>query len=348
MNTFYRGKNILVTGDTGFKGSLLCLALSQFGANVYGYGLPMEEDESLNSILNMNQLIHHTDGDIRDINNLERIFKIAKPEIVFHLAAQPLVRKSYADPVYTYETNVLGTLYICECVRRSNSVKSFVNVTTDKVYANDENTIAFTEDMPLNGRDPYSNSKSCSELITSSYNTSFFKNKMIPVSTVRAGNVIGGGDFALDRIVPDCYRAATKSEKIVIRNPYSVRPYQHVYEALRVYMMIAEKQYKNYEFSGVYNVGPDFESCLETGKLADMFCRFWGENQEWINEYDGGPFESKVLRLDNTKLKQTFGWTSHINITEAIRMTVEWYKNYNSGEDMRKYTIKEMKELHLI
>ena len=220
-------------------------------------------------------------ADIRDLDKLKEVFEKEQPELVFHLAAQPIVRDSYKMPVYTYETNVMGTVNICECVRLFDCVKSFLNITTDKVYENQETNVAFTEDMPLDGYDPYSNSKSCSELVTHSYKKSFFTDGRVAVSTSRAGNVIGGGDFANDRIIPDCVRAVEKGDTIIVRNPNSTRPYQHVLEPLKIYLMIVEAQYKNHELEGYYNVGPNDCDCRTTGELVTLFCKLWGDGASW-------------------------------------------------------------------
>ena len=225
---FYRGKKVLITGHTGFKGSWLCQILTGVGAEVTGYSLEPPTDPSLFDEAGIADRINHVVGDIRDREKLMQVFADVQPEIVFHLAAQPIVRESYKDPVGTYETNVMGTVNICEAVRQNPCVKSFLNVTTDKVYENRELNIGFTEEEPLDGYDPYSNSKSCSELVTHSYKRCFFSENQTAISTARAGNVIGGGDFARDRLIPDCIRAALSGEDIIVRNPYSTRPFQHV------------------------------------------------------------------------------------------------------------------------
>ena len=245
---FYRGKRVFLTGHTGFKGSWMCKLLSNAGATVTGYSLDAPTDPSLFKIAGIENDIHSVIGDIRDMTALKAAFDDAQPEIVLHLAAQPIVRDSYKDPAYTYETNVMGTVNILECVRQSSCVKSFLNVTTDKVYLNKEWAWGYRENEELDGYDPYSNSKSCSELVTHSYKRSFFTaidgKAIVPISTARAGNVIGGGDFANDRIIPDSVRAAAKHEDIVVRNPYSTRPYQHVLEPLYAYLLIAMRQYE--------------------------------------------------------------------------------------------------------
>ena len=275
---------------------------------------------------------------------MKAVFDEFQPEIVLHLAAQPIVRDSYKDPVYTYETNVMGTVNILECVRNSESVKSFLNVTTDKVYENKEWCWGYRENEPLDGYDPYSNSKSCSELVTHSYKNSFFKDSDIAISTARAGNVIGGGDFANDRIVPDCIRAAEKKEDIIVRNPHSTRPYQHVLEPVYAYLMIAAKQYEDGKYAGYYNVGPDDVDCFTTGNLVDLFISKWGEGMKWIDKFDGGPHEANFLKLDCSKLKSTFGWKPHWNLDTAIEMTVEWTKCWLSGGNIRECMDKEIEK----
>ncbi len=345
MRDFYREKNVLVTGNTGFKGSMLCQVLSIMGANVRGYSLDAPTKPALYKILQHDTKIDTCISDIRNYMDLEQVFQSFQPDIVFHLAAQPLVRESYYNPLYTYETNVMGTVHVCECIRQTTSVKSFVNVTTDKVYQNEETGIPFVEDMQLCGHDPYSNSKSCSELVTHSYKRSFFKDMDIAVSTARAGNVIGGGDFAKDRIVPDCYRAAVAGNDIILRNPYSVRPYQHVLEPIYAYMLIAKEQYENLTMQGAYNVGPDDESCITTGDVANYFCQYWGEGMKWISQADGGPHEAGLLKLDCAKMKDTFDWNPKWSVQQAIEKTVAWYKAYYEGKDMIAFTNNQIGEM---
>ena len=266
--SFYNGKKVLVTGHTGFKGTWLCNILLLAGADVTGYSLEPPTDPSMFEITGLGKRMNSVIGDIRDFDCLKKVFDEVRPEIVLHLAAQPIVLESYNNPKYTYETNVMGTVNILECIRTSDSVKSFLNVTTDKVYKNDETIWGFRENEPLDGFDPYSNSKSCSELVTHSYKSSFFADNHVKISTARAGNVIGGGDFAANRIIPDCVRAAMKGEDIKVRNPNSIRPYQHVLEPLYVYLMIAAEQYDNANAADWYNVGPNESDCLTTGELA--------------------------------------------------------------------------------
>ncbi len=331
---WYQGKRVLVTGHTGFKGSWLCRILINSGANVTGYSLEPPTEPNLFTLCGLGSSMYSVIGDIRDLNHLRKVFDEVQPEIVFHLAAQPIVRDSYKDPVYTYGTNVMGTVNVCECVRLTDTVRSFLNVTTDKVYENKEWEWGYRENEPLDGFDPYSNSKSCSELVTHSYIRSFYGDRNVAASTARAGNVIGGGDFANDRILPDCIRAVRAGRKIIVRNPYSTRPYQHVLEPLYAYLTIAQAQYEDRRFAGYYNVGPDDRDCITTGQLADMFCRSWGPGAEWMNVSDHGPHEANFLKLDCSKMKNTFGWKPRWHVEEAVRKTVEWSKIYNSGGDI--------------
>ena len=345
---FYKGKRVLLTGHTGFKGSWMCKMLANAGAIVTGYSLEAPTEPSLFKIANIEGDVHSVIGDIRDMAALKKAFDEAQPEIVLHLAAQPIVRDSYKDPAYTYETNVMGTVHILECVRQNKCVKSFLNVTTDKVYLNKEWNWGYRENEELDGYDPYSNSKSCSELVTHSYKRSFFTDNnglpIIPISTARAGNVIGGGDFANDRIIPDCIRAAAKHDDILVRNPYSTRPYQHVLEPLYAYLVIAMKQYEDKKYADYYNVGPDDVDCFQTGALVDLFVSKWGEGMKWVNKYDGGPHEANFLKLDCSKLKATFGWSPRWNLDEAMEKIVEWSKIWLEGGDVRACMDKQISE----
>ena len=299
----------------------------------------------------MEQKMTSVSGDIRDLGRLKETFNRYQPEIVIHMAAQPIVRESYKDPVYTYETNVMGTVNILECVRLFSCVRSFVNVTTDKVYLNREWPWGYRENEELNGYDPYSNSKSCSELVTSSYQKSFFaegQGRQAAISTARAGNVIGGGDFATDRIIPDCVRAAIEKRKIIVRNPYSTRPYQHVLEPVATYLMIAQRQYEDISYAGNYNVGPNDMDCYTTGELVDLFCRKWNqqtdENMTWENVSDGGPHEANFLKLDCSKIKSAFGWKPVWNVEQAMEKIVEWTQAYVTGQDVSAVTDRQIRE----
>jgi len=326
---FYKDKTVLITGHTGFKGTWLCQILIGLGAKVVGYSLTPPTVPSIFELSGIEKQIHSHIGDIRDFDTLKSIFDKYQPEIVFHLAAQPIVLESYKNPRYTYETNVMGTVNVLECIRLFSSVKSFVNITTDKVYENNEDfTHAFKEDEKLDGYDPYSNSKSCSELVTHAYQKSFFKDVVCAISTARAGNVIGGGDFAKNRIIPDCVRSVEKNVDIVVRNPNSVRPYQHVLEPLFCYLLIAKEQYFNRGLSGYYNVGPNDSDCVSTAQLVTLFCSEFGTDARWTSQTMDGPHEANFLKLDCTKVKTVFGWKPIWSVSTAIHQVVEWTKAY--------------------
>lgn len=342
---FFQGKRVFVTGHTGFKGTWLCRILKNLGAVVTGYGLEPQTQPNLFSLAGLEGTMDSRIGDVRDFDALFQAFENARPEIVLHLAAQPIVRESYRNPVYTYETNVMGTVHILECIRRSSSVRSFLNVTTDKVYFNREWTWGYRENEALDGFDPYSNSKSCSELVTHSYKNSFFSKGEVAVSTARAGNVIGGGDFSPDRIVPDCVRAAWRGEPIIVRNPSSTRPYQHVLEPLFAYLMIAEKQYKDGKYAGWYNVGPDDCDCVTTGKLVDLFCHEWGRRLTWEDQAEpDAPHEANFLKLDCSQLKATFHWHPCWGIREALQQTCRWTEVYFRKGNIPEEMDREIQE----
>ena len=326
--TFFQNKKVLVTGHTGFKGSYLTKILLMAGAKVLGYALSPETDPALFEIAKLGEMpdLRSVTGDVRDLNHLQEVFTEFQPEIVFHLAAQPIVRTSYREPVRTYETNVMGTVNVLECVRNTPSVRVVVNVTTDKVYDNLEVLRPYSEEDRLDGYDPYSNSKSCSELVTHAYKRSFLNAQGVAVSTARAGNVIGGGDYSPDRILPDAVRAAKAGVPLKVRNPYSTRPYQHVLEPLAAYLLIAEKTWEDPESAGAYNVGPDPKNELRTGDMADLFAASWGEGFTWENVYDGGPHEAGLLKLDSSKIRDAFGWMPKWDAKTAVEKTVEFEK----------------------
>ena len=343
--SFYQGKKVFVTGHTGFKGAWLSVMLQNAGADVTGYSTCSKEELRLSDLCGVLSQIRHIKGDVRDLRSLQSAFDTCKPEIVIHMAAQPLVRESYLDPITTYETNVMGTVNLLECVRRTESVRSVLNVTTDKVYKNRERDEGYREDEELCGYDPYSNSKSCSELVTKSYKDSFFSERDIAVSTARAGNVIGGGDFAKDRILPDCVRAAVAGKEIIVRNPYSIRPYQHVIEPLYAYMMIAAEQYSKRSYEGNYNVGPDETDHWQTGQLAEYFTKCWGDGCAWKTQQEiKAPHEAKILKLDCSRIRETFGWKPSWGIEEAVRRVVEFEKERTSGGDVRKCMDRQIKD----
>lgn len=343
--SFYKGKRVLVTGHTGFKGAWMCRVLVDAGAILTGYSLEAPTQPNLFALAGVEDNMTSIIGDVRDLAHLTEVFDQAQPELVLHLAAQPIVRTSYEQPVYTYETNVMGTVNILECVRTHPCVKSFLNVTTDKVYENKEWAWGYRENEPLDGYDPYSNSKSCSELVTHSYKSSFFQDGRTAISTARAGNVIGGGDFARDRIIPDCVRAAADKQPIIVRNPYSTRPYQHVLEPVMAYLMIAQKQYEDPSFAGWYNVGPDDCDCVTTGELTTLFCQAWGGGMTWENRSEANaPHEANFLKLDCSKIKTTFGWKPRWHMQEAIQKTVEWSKVWMDGGDVPAVMRKQIME----
>lgn len=343
LTEFYRDKRVFVTGHTGFKGSWLIFWLHRAGAKVCGYALEPSKD-SLYRYIDGDKLCDSHIGHVADFNCLRKAIDDFLPEIVIHLAAQPIVRESYRAPRETYLSNVMGTVNLLECVRLNPCVRSVLNVTTDKVYENREWEWGYRETDALDGYDPYSNSKSCSELVTHSYKNSFLDARGVAVSTARAGNVIGGGDFAPDRIIPDCVRCAAAREDIVVRNPYSVRPYQHVLEPLYAYLTIAAEQYNDASKAGYYNVGPNEDDCYATGELADVFVRSWGEGVRWLNKHDGGPHEAGFLKLDCSKIKRKFGWRPRWDLKTAVEKTVEWEKCRLSGGDVRACMDKQISE----
>lgn len=343
---FYKGKKVFLTGHTGFKGAWLSRILILAGADVTGYSLESPTSPSLFEMSGVASKMNSTIGDIRDGQKLKASLLAAQPEIVLHLAAQPIVRTSYKDPVGTYETNVIGTVNLLEAVRSCPSVRSLVNITTDKVYLNKEWAWGYRENEELCGYDPYSNSKSCSELVTYSYRNSFFNEETSPaISTARSGNVIGGGDRSVDRIVPDCIRSAQEEKAIIVRNPNSTRPYQHVLECLRGYLTLAKAQYEDKAVAGAYNFGPDDESCVTTGQLATLFCDAWGSGAAWKNvSEEGAPHEANFLKLQCEKAKTVLGWRPQWGIKRAMEKIVEWEKAVQTGTPAAEITDKQIKE----
>ncbi len=359
MNNYIKLNNlkVLVTGHTGFKGSWMCLLLKELGAEVVGYSLKAPTSPSLFELCQIKDMIKHYEGDVRDLDNLKSVFEKEQPDIVIHMAAQPIVRDSYKEPVYTFDVNVMGTVNVLECVRLFESVKSFVNVTTDKVYLNRELNVPFKEDEQLCGFDPYSNSKSCSELVTYSYKNSFFggdsgimeSGRKVAISTCRAGNVIGGGDFANDRIIPDCVRAILNGEDIIVRNPYSIRPYQHVLEPVYIYLKLAALQYEDISFAGSYNVGPNDSDCITTGDMVTLVCDKWNsfdshKKISWKNISDEGPHEASFLKLDSSKVRNTLSWEPRWSINEALDKIIEWTDAYMPSKDILDCTNNQIDE----
>ena len=362
---FYQGKKVFVTGHTGFKGAWLCKLLVFFGAQVTGYALEPEEFFNLYEIANIESSINSNYGDIRDLEKLKETLEKSEAEIVFHLAARPIVRESYENPVYTYDVNIMGTVNVMEAVRKSKTVRSVVNVTTDKVYENKEWQRGYKETDNLDGYDVYANSKSCSELITGSYRRCFFsvingsmeetgnvdQRKPVAVSTARAGNVIGGGDFGKERIIPDCVRTVLgigAEKTIIVRNPDSVRPYQHVLEALMAYLQLAMAQFKDVNVQGAYNVGPEDIDCITTAELTEIFCKEWGDGVLWecLNKEkrDKNKHESNLLKLDSSKIQKTLGISNRWDAETAIKMTVEWTKHYKNKDDISKCMDQQIAE----
>ena len=335
--SFYKNKSVFITGHTGFKGSWLCRILLLGGAKITGFSLPPPTQPNLFELIKLHEYVNTMEGDIRNADAIKDAIRNSAPEIVFHMAAQPIVRESYANPVETYETNVMGTVNLLEACRDVKSIRSIVNVTTDKVYENKEWLWGYRENENLCGYDPYSNSKSCSELVTYSYMNAFFNSEESPaISTARSGNVIGGGDFAADRILPDCIRSAVKGERIIVRNPKSIRPYQHVLDTLFGYLLLARLQYEEKAFAGSYNFGPDEKGCATTGELVTMFCESWGNGLSWENVDDGGPHEAGLLKLDCSKAKTKLKWQPRFDIRKAVDYTVEWSKCWFGGCDLVK------------
>lgn len=339
---YFKNKKVIVTGNTGFKGCWITEMLLSLGADVTGIALPPELNPNMYDMLGHKDRLDQEYIDVRDYDRLFKVFNREKPDIVFHLAAQPIVLDSYNDPRYTFDVNVMGTVNVCECVRQTESVRSFINVTTDKVYRNNEWEYAYRENDVLDGYDPYSNSKSCSELVTASYIRSFFQDRDLAVSTCRAGNVIGGGDFSSHRIIPDCYRGVVSGDGILVRNPNSVRPYQHVLEAVAFYLLVAQKQAEDKTLAGAYNVGPEVSDCVSTSCLCDLFCKSWGDGAQWKSTEKNGPHEANLLRLDTSKAKTVLGWMPNWNIERTIAETVKWYKGLAAGDDIVKLTQQQI------
>lgn len=345
LKNFYKNKRVFITGHTGFKGSWLCKILLNFGAEICGYALKPDKISLFNILeLEKNIKLKNIFGDIRDLNALKIAAKDFNPDIIIHMAAQPLVLRSYQEPVYTYETNIMGTVNILEAARECSALKSFLNVTTDKVYENKEWPWGYRENERLCGRDPYSNSKSCSELITYSYKKSFFNENNAPaISTARAGNVIGGGDFTEDRIIPDCVKSALSGKKIILRSPKAIRPFQHVLDCLYGYLLLIMRQHDNKNFQGNYNFGPDYDDCVTAEFLAQNFCNLWGGNLSFEvknnNNYQQ-PHEANILKLDCSLAKNILGWRPRWNIKKALAEIVDWTKSYRDNGDLNEHMDK--------
>lgn len=352
MLDFYKNKKVFITGHTGFKGAWLSFLLLEAGADVTGYSLEALTTPSLFKLCKLEKRMHSVIGDVRDYKKLKKVFDSASPDVVFHLAAQPLVRESYITPRETYETNVMGTVNVLECVRTSDCAKSVIVITTDKVYRNDNRLEGYVEEDMLNGYDPYSNSKSCADILTDSYVNSFLREKKIPVSVLRAGNVIGGGDFAKDRLVPDCFRAIQTNSKVIIRNPNATRPFQHVLEPLAAYLMIAKEQIGKPELAGAYNVGPDEKDVQSVSEMLMHFQTIWNSGElgkdtpfDWLYTEDkNAPHEAAMLSLNCDKIKNTFNWKPRWSAHDAVYKSIEWMQCYLKGKDINACMQKQMKE----
>jgi CDP-glucose 4,6-dehydratase len=347
FGSVYAGKRVLVTGDTGFKGSWLSLWLKELGADTVGVALPPLSENDHFNLLKLDKLIHHINCDIRDFSSVEKIFSEFEPEIVFHLAAQAIVRNSYENPKKTFDTNISGSVNILEMCSKITSIRSMVYVTSDKCYRNKEWVWGYRENDELGGKDPYSASKAAAEIVFSAYYESFFKTrKKIGVASARAGNVIGGGDWAEDRIVPDCIRDLTKDRPIKLRNPSATRPWQHVLEPLSGYLLLAEKLFLNPEkFSGSWNFGPAFDSNKTVRQLADEIVRLWGDGKVVETNENNSQHESSLLQLNCDKSRFHLNWKPRWNFEQAVSKTVEWYKNWKTKKmSIIKKTKKQIKQ----
>jgi CDP-glucose 4,6-dehydratase len=347
---FWKDKKVFLTGHTGFKGSWLSLWLHSLGAQVTGYALGPPTKPSLFELCEIDGILKSVIADIRDRETLCRSMSEASPEIVIHMAAQPLVRESYKIPAETYEINVMGTVNLFEAVRNCLTIKAVINVTSDKCYENKELAWGYSENEPLGGYDPYSSSKACSELVTSAYRNSFFHPDKysahgVGVASARAGNVIGGGDWATDRLVPDCIRAVLKGAKILIRNPHAVRPWQHVVEPLSGYLMLAKRLYENGpDFSGAWNFGPDDRDTKPVQWLVEKLCSEWGRSASYSIDETEQPHEAHYLKLDCSKAKSELGWHPRWNLEKALDSIIEWTKAYQEGKDLAKICLKQIEE----
>ncbi|MBN1182306.1 MAG: CDP-glucose 4,6-dehydratase [Bacteroidales bacterium] len=342
---FWKGKRVFVTGHTGFKGTWLCSLLNWAGASVYGYSLYDEKDHRFFKEAGHLERVTSTFGDIRDFLKLKESVKSISPDVVIHLAAQPLVRDSYRDPRGTYEINVMGTVNLLDAMRSVESIKSAVIITTDKVYKNQELSKGYTEEEPLGGFDPYSSSKACTELATGSFRDSFFgKERALNIATARAGNVIGGGDWAFERLVPDCIRSTLKGETVELRYPGAVRPWQHVLDPLMGYLILAEKLYLEGEkYAEAWNFGPEESECISVEEVVNLFCNKWGEDASYIAHPDNTMHETTLLKLDSTKAKSKLGWKSSWTVESTIESIIEWVKAWDATGDVHSVMEKQIK-----
>lgn len=349
-SSFWQGKRVLITGHTGFKGSWLALWLQSMGANVVGYGLAPSTQPNLFEVAEVEQEMTSILADVRDLNHLKAVFSKHKPEIVFHMAAQALVRYSYSNPVDTYSTNVMGTVNLLEAVRHCSSVKAVVNITSDKCYENHERETGYREDEAMGGYDPYSNSKGCAELVTASYRNSYFnikhyKEHGVAVASARAGNVIGGGDWAEDRLIPDVMRAIEQREPVIIRNPNSIRPWQHVLEPLSGYLLLAQNLFEDgVQYAEGWNFGPDDEDAKPVKWIVERIVNTWGEGAGWKLDSENHPHEANYLKLNCTKANKHLKWQPKWVIADAIDQICVWHRAYLSNENMKKICFNQISQ----
>ncbi|MBU6160227.1 MAG: CDP-glucose 4,6-dehydratase [Myxococcales bacterium] len=333
--SFWNGKRVFLTGHTGFKGTWLCHWLHELGAEVFGYALAPDSTPAVFDVLHTADIVHHHVGDVADQTQVLAQLQASQADIVIHMAAQPLVRKSYRDPVETYRTNVMGTVHVLDAVRQTPSVRSVVIVTSDKCYENQEWPWGYRENEPMGGYDPYSNSKGCAELVTSAYRRSFFSGQphRVSVASARAGNVLGGGDWSEDRLIPDAVRAWTSGAAVQIRSPHATRPWQHVLEPLRGYLVLAEKAWHDTAYARAFNFGPADHDVLPVGAVMDRLCAAWGEGAAWqdISDREHGPHEAGLLKLDSSLAAHRMGWRPKIPLSQCLQWTAEWYRAHAEG-----------------
>ena len=350
----WRGRRVFLTGHTGFKGSWLSLWLSRRGALLRGYALSPETAPNLFSSASVASVVDDVRGDVRDCRSLEDSMAGFAPEVVFHLAAQPLVRRSYDHPLETYSTNVMGTVHLLEAVRKTPSVRAVVCVTTDKCYLDQPLARPFCESDALGGYDPYSSSKACAEIVSAAYRNSFFplerfNDHRVALATARAGNVIGGGDWSEDRLIPDLIRGFEAGQPVLLRRPGAIRPWQHVLEPLHGYLRLAEQLLANpANCAASYNFGPDYEEMWTVGQVADRLVGLWGDGAQWRRDPDPGPHESHTLRLDSSKARAELAWRPRLNTGTSLEWTVDWYRSWRKGADMQQETLAQIAAFELL
>jgi CDP-glucose 4,6-dehydratase len=341
---FWKNKKVFITGHTGFKGSWLSLWLQDLGTELCGYALAPNTEPNLFELAQVANNMQSVIADIRNLEQLKQSILAFQPDIILHLAAQPLVRYSYEHPVETYETNVMGTVNILEAASASDSVKVVLNITTDKCYENKEWIWGYRENEPMGGHDPYSNSKACSELITSSYRHSFYQSAGKALASARAGNVIGGGDWSADRLIPDIITSIMAEKEIQIRYPNAIRPWQHVLEPLSGYLLLAEKCWDNPKtYSEAWNFGPQTQEALPVSEIVEQMLVQWGSKIGWKDISGNSPHEATYLKLDITKANERLNWQPKLNLKQALSLTTEWYKAWRAGQDMNRITLEQIK-----